>query len=99
MAAVAWGERCTDEACTAAQWEKICGPSQRKGFWNTTSQVCYIGLSFSSAGKKYKTLNLDVIATAVENGETVRKRAKGTITARRGNGQCVGATATPAKKQ
>jgi hypothetical protein len=99
VAAVAWGARCSDDACTSAQWEKIGGPSRRKGTWNSTSQVCYIGLSFSGAGKKYKTLNLDVIATSLENGQDVRKRAKGTITARRGNGTCASLPAKPATKQ
>jgi len=88
IAAIGWGARCTDDACTLAQWERIGGPKQRKGFWNTTSQVCYIGVSFSSVGKRYKTLNLDVIATVDENGKAERKRAKGTITAQRGNGTC-----------
>jgi hypothetical protein len=37
IAAVAWGERCSDDACTSVQWEKIGGPQQGKGHWNTTS--------------------------------------------------------------
>jgi hypothetical protein len=95
LAAVGWGARCTDDACTSAQWEKIGGPQQRKGTWNATNQKCYMPLTFASADKKYKTLNLDIIATVVENGQTVRKRAKGTITVRRGNGKCFSADKSP----
>ena len=96
VAAVGWGARCTDDACTSATWEKIGGPTQATGHWNTVSNVCYVGVSFAQAdkSKKYKTLNIDIIATVVENGKTVRKRAKGTITARIGNGKCV---SVPAK--
>jgi hypothetical protein len=88
LAAVGWGARCSDDACTSAKWEKIGGPQQRAGTWNTASQVCYLGVTFTSTNKKYKTLNLDVIATLVESGESVRKRAKGTIRARVANGKC-----------
>jgi hypothetical protein len=92
---VGWGARCSDDACTSAQWEKIGGPQQRKGTWNATSQVCYVPITFASGSKKYKTLNLDIIATVVENGQTLRKRAKGTIMVRRGNGHCVSIDKAP----
>jgi len=91
VAAVGWGARCTNDACTTAEWEKLGGPKQRKGFWNTTSKVCYIELGFTSTGK-FKTLNLDVIATLPENGKTVRKRAKGWIYASHPNGKCFSTT-------
>jgi hypothetical protein len=94
LAAVGWGARCMDDACTSAEWEKLGAPKQRKGTWNATTQSCYVYVAdfFGGADKKYKTLNLDIITTVVENGQTVRKRAKGTITAHRGNGKCFSAT-------
>jgi hypothetical protein len=98
VAAVGWGARCTNDACTTAQWEKIGGPTQRKGYWNTTSQVCYIEVGFNSSGKKFKTLSLDIIAKVVENGQTVRKRAKGTIRASHPNGKCL-STTVPTKEK
>ena len=88
VAAVAWGERCSDDACTTAKWEKIGGPKQSKGTWNTVSKACYMSVNLPSINKKYKTLNLDVITTLNENGKAVPKRAKGTIRAHIGNGKC-----------
>jgi len=109
IAAVGWGERCTDHAnettsspatsCTSTKWEKIGGPTQGKGLWNTTSQVCSVSAQVSSTDKRYKTLTMDIIATVVENGKTVRKRAKGTIRASYPNGQCVSTPAKPARKE
>ena len=75
--------------------QKIGGPQRRKGTWNATSQVCYVPVTFASGDKKYKALNLDIIASMVENGQTVRKRAKGTIMVRRGNGQCFSIDKSP----
>lgn len=99
VAAVAWGARCTNDSCTEATWEKIGnGPKQRAGFWNTTSQVCYSELVFNSSGKKFKTLNVDVIAKVLEDGKWVRKRAKGTIYASHPNGKCPSATYKPQEK-
>jgi hypothetical protein len=97
LAAVGWGERCGNDDCTSAQWEKLGGPQQRKGTWNTTKQACYLGvvIFFGVAKEKYKTLNLDIITTVVEAGKTVRKRAKGTINVQRGNGKCPTATYKP----
>jgi hypothetical protein len=97
LAAVGWGERCSDEDCTSAQWEKLGGPQQRKGTWNATKQACNPGvvIFFGVAKEKYKTLNLDIITTVVENGKTVRQRAKGTIKVWRGNGKCPTATYKP----
>ncbi len=96
VAAVGWGARCLDDACTQAAWEKIGGPRQRAGTWNSVSSVCYIGVSFNASGKKYKTLDLDVITTLDEGGgKIVRKRAKGTITASKPNGKCFGTTVQP----
>ena len=99
VAAVAWGARCTNDSCSEAKWEKIGAPKQRAGFWNSNSQVCYIELVFVSSGKKFKTLNVDVITKIVENGKWVRKRAKGTIYASHPNGKCFSATVKPSEKQ
>lgn len=109
IAAVGWGERCTDRAdatapslataCTSTQWEKIGGPTQGKGFWNTTSQVCYVSAQVKSSDKRYKTLNIDIIATVVESGKTVRKRAKGTIRASYPNGKCFSTPAEGTKRK
>jgi hypothetical protein len=49
-------------------------------------------VSFSSTDKKFKTLNLDIITRLEEGGQIVRKRAKGTITARLPNGKCLSPT-------
>jgi len=109
ISTVGWGARCTGRAnktasslttaCESAQWEKIGGPTQGKGVWNTTTQGCDIGVQLNSIDKKYKTLTMDIIATVVENGQTVRKRATGTIWAREPNGQCFSATTKPKRKE
>jgi hypothetical protein len=54
-----------------------------------------VSVAFASANKKYKTLNLDIIATLIEDGKPVRKRAKGTMHVKRGNGKCPTATYKP----
>ena len=93
VAGVAWGARCTDDACargTKVEWEKIgSGPKQLTGSWSTSSQECYVKVNFVSAGKKYVTLIVDVIATLEEGGQPVRKNARGTIIASKFNGTCV----------
>ena len=95
LAAVAWGERCSDDACTSVNWEKIGGPSLSKGTWQSSQQRCYFYSQFISINKKYRTLNLDTIATLIEDGKPVRKRAKGTIHVKRGNGKCVSVDQKP----
>jgi hypothetical protein len=99
VAAVAWGARCTDKLCTTAEWEKIGGPKQRTGTWNTTSGTCYISVQFNSSDKEFKTLNIDVIATLPAGGQTVRKRAKGYIYVSQPNGKCLSAPAKPTRKE
>ena len=108
IATVGWGARCTGRvdkttplatACTSTKWEKIGGPTQGKGVWSTTNQVCSISVQLSSVDKQYKTLTMDIIATVVENGQTVRKRAKGTIWVRKPNGQCLSAPVKPKRKE
>jgi len=42
---------------------------------------------------------MDIIATVVENGQTVRKRATATIWAREPNGQCFSATTKEKEKR
>src|SRR4030095_9050511 len=100
LLAVAWGERCTNNVCargTAANWEKIgSGPKQRSGSWQ--SNKCYIQLNFPSTGKKYVTVMIDIIATLEEDGQPVRKNAKGTIIASQFNGTCVSLPDKPPQK-
>ncbi|MEO8186149.1 MAG: hypothetical protein ABI580_02145 [Burkholderiaceae bacterium] len=60
--------------------------------------ICYIELVFNSSGKKYKTLNVDVIAKIVEDGKWVRKRAKGTTYVSHPNGKCFSTTVKPSDK-
>lgn len=96
LAAVAWGWRCDDAACTTGAWERIGNPKSQKGTWNTTSQVCYIDIGFvAPLDRVYKTLNVDVIASQTQGQTTVRRRAKGWIHASRGNGKCFSATVKP----
>ena len=95
VAAIGWGARCLDDQCNDAEWEQLGAPKQRAGFWNSNSKVCYISVNFVSSDKKFKTLNLDIIATVEENGKAVRKRAKGTIYASHPNGKCFKATTKP----
>lgn len=100
VAAVAWGARCTNEACTTAEWQKIGGPKQVTGTWNTVSKVCYIRPNFVSNNVKnkevqFKTLNLDIIATLEVGAKMVRKHAKGTIDVRLPNGKCPTASVKP----
>ena len=92
VAAVGWGARCTNDACTTAEWQKIGGPKQKKGTWDATSNTCSTLVQFGSSDKKFKTLNIDIIATLPEGGQTVRKRAKGFIYASNPNGKCLSAT-------
>jgi hypothetical protein len=93
VAATGWGARCIDDACSQAEWEKIGVPKQRAGTWDSAANTCYIGLSFASTGKRYVTLNIDVITKLDVGGNWVRKRAKGTIRASKPNGKCLSATA------
>ena len=102
LAAVAWGARCSKDNCSRggnANWETIgTGPKHKSGTWNSVSSVCYIGVNFSSVEKKYVTLNVDIIATLEENGQQVRKLAKGKIHAGYPNGKCVSLPAKTATK-
>ena len=93
LAAVAWGYRCDNEACSAGAWERIGSPRSVPGSWNGNTQSCSMPLSLGGAGHSYSTVNIDVIASLIQNGSPVRKRAKATIEARRGNGQCFSASA------
>jgi len=99
VAAVGWGARCTNDACTTAEWEKIGGPKQKTGTWNTTSNTCSTLVQFNSSDKKFKTLNIDSIATLPEGGKTVRKRAKGFIYVSHPNGKCFSTSVKPARKE
>ncbi|HEX2539677.1 MAG TPA: hypothetical protein VHM00_01200 [Caldimonas sp.] len=92
ISAVAWGYRCDDDACSSGAWERIGSPTSRKGTWHANNQTCGIDVSLGGENRRYKTLNIDIIASRTENGSSVRKRTKGTIEVRRGNGKCVSAT-------
>jgi hypothetical protein len=56
-------------------------------------------VQFNSSDKKFKTLNVDVIATLPEGGKTARKRAKGWIYASHPNGKCFSTSVKPARKE
>jgi hypothetical protein len=99
VAAVGWGALCTSKACATAEWEKIGGPTQSKGVWNPTFKRCDLQVGFGVAKKIYKTLNLEIIATQLVNGQPVRKLTKGTIRLSRNNGQCVTLPAQPPLKR
>jgi hypothetical protein len=92
VAAIGWGARCINAACTEAEWQKLGDAKQRAGTWNPNSKVCYICTNFYSSDTKFRTLNLDIIATLDQNGTLVRKRAKGTIIASHPNGKCYSTT-------
>jgi len=99
VTAQAWGERCVDDACKKTAWDLIeKGAKQRDGKWDQASNTCLLEVRFTSEGVKYRTLNLDTITTVVENGQIIRKRAKGTIVAElKKDGPCLSAEAKPAK--
>ena len=54
------------------------------GVWHSNSQTCSVRLSFGGTLQRYRTLNLDIIATQLVDNNVVRRRAKGTIHVRRG---------------
>lgn len=96
LAAVAWGARCMNADCSDTEWEKIgSGFQSKKGVWSANSNRCVLEHQFSNGEHRYKTLNIDVIATVQEGSQTVRKRAKATIRAEKGNGKCFSASAEP----
>lgn len=96
LSAVAWGARCMNADCSSTQWEKIgAGFQSKKGVWSTNSNRCFLEHQFSNGENHYKTLNIDVIATLQEGSQAVRKRAKATIRAEKGNGKCFSTTAEP----
>jgi hypothetical protein len=98
VTAQAWGERCVNEACKKTTWDLIeGGPKQRDGKWDPARNACVVEVRFTSEGVKYRTLNLDTITTVVENGQIIRKRAKGTILAElKKDPPCYSGEATPA---
>ena len=99
VAAIGWGARCTNDACTTAEWQKIGGPKQKTGTWNATSNTCDTLIQFNSSDKKFKTLNIDIIATLPEGVHTVRKRAKGFIYVSHPNGKCLSPQRQARKKR
>jgi hypothetical protein len=95
LAAIAWGYRCDNADCSVGAWERIGTPRSRAGTWNATSQICSLEVAFAAADKVYNTLSIDVIATQAQGQSTVRKRAKGSIVASRGNGKCYSSSVQP----
>lgn len=92
LAAVAWGARCENEACSSATWEKIGTPASKAGAWSANQNRCFLELQFSNGTQRYKTLNIDIIASLQTGSQTVRKRAHGAIRAEKGNGKCASTT-------
>ena len=98
--AIAWGERCLNDACTEHDWHIIGGPKQRKGKWDAVNKVCQIGLKFTYANTRHRTLKMDIAATVLQNGQPVRKREKGTILAEvKSNKACYSAEGKVATKE
>lgn len=91
----AWGYRCEGFHCAdLGQWERIGDWKTRSGYWNSVSNACYLGLSFSAAGINYNTVQVQVNAYRGSGANKVAKRAKGHIYVFRHTGHCL--TATPA---
>ena len=95
VAIAAWGYRCTNAACTTGGWERIGSAKSNKGFWNTTSQVCYLSAQANTGSIDYLTVNIDVIATQGSGSSAVRKRAAASIFNKHPNGKCPSATYSP----
>ena len=92
LAATAWGWRCDNADCSAGAWELIHAPYRRQGSWNVNSNTCYTDVSFTTSGKVYKTLNIDIIGTQGTAANAPRKRVRGVIDVSRGNGTCASAS-------
>jgi hypothetical protein len=96
ISAVAWGARCSTPECPEATWEKLGGPQSKKGTWQPGGKACALELVFFGKPESiYKTINVDVITTLAQGGQTTRKRAFASIRASRGNGNCASTTHTP----
>lgn len=92
LAAVAWGARCLNDACSDTQWEKIGTPRSESGSWSANQSRCVLSHQFSNGDKHYKTLSVDIIASLKEGSQTVRKRAHAVIRAERSNAKCASTT-------
>ena len=92
----AWGYRCENPDCTQGEWERIDSSKSRSGSWNSTSKTCYLGLSFSTAGADYSTVQAQASAYRGSGTSKEYRRAKGHIYVFRNTGRCYTATATPA---
>jgi hypothetical protein len=95
LAAVAWGARCLNDACSSTQWEKIDVPLSKAGTWSTNQGRCVLEHQFIDIQHHYKTLNIDVIASYQEGAQSVRKRAHASIHVEKGNGKCASASQGP----
>lgn len=91
IATVAWGSRCLNDDCSSVRWERIGTPRAKNGSWSGQGR-CNLEHSFVDVQHRYKVLNIDVIATLQEGSQTVRKRARASIRAERGNGKCYSTT-------
>lgn len=91
LAAVAWGVRCLNDDCSNTQWERIGTPLSKQGTWGSQDR-CHLEHQFIDIQHRYKVLNIDVIASLQEGGQTVRKRAHAFIRAEKGNGKCFSAS-------
>lgn len=97
LAAVAWGARCLNDDCSSTQWERIGTPLSKKGTWSNNQNRCFLEHQFIDTQHRYKTLNIDVIASLQEGSQAVRKRARASIRAEKGNGKCF-STSQPARQ-
>jgi len=92
LAAVAWGVRCLNDACSSTQWERIGTPLSKQGTWGANSNKCFLEHQFIDIQHRYTVLNIDVIASLQEGSQSVRKRAHAFIRAEKGNGKCLSAS-------
>lgn len=96
IAAIAWGWRCSDAACSSGTWEKLGGPLSNLGKWNGVSKTCNIAAIFwAPQANTYATLSIDAIATQHDGSQWVRQRVAMTIRGESPNGKCPTATYTP----
>lgn len=95
IAATAHGFRCSNDDCSQGAWERIGLPRRVSGNWSANQQKCGLTIAFAIADRRYKTMNLDVYTEKLEGANMVRKRAKGTIHGKRGNGKCFEASVQP----
>ena len=85
---------------TVGDWERIGrGEIEERQLEPRTSKICYIELAIVRADRIYNTLYVAFIVMQGSGASAWwgQKRAKGTIVASKGNGQCVSASPAPAR--